>query len=76
MVLTIVGTLIGVGLGHLALQLIGHYQESSQAKLTGLIFIPTETYLLLAGLGIGIFASIIPALQAYRSNISKILAKN
>ncbi len=76
LVLTIVGTLIGVGLGHLALQLIGHYQESSQAKLTGLIFIPTETYLLLAGLGIGIFASIIPALQAYRSNISKILAKN
>ncbi len=76
LVLTIVGTLIGVGLGHLALQLIGHYQESSQAKLTGLIFLPTELYLLLAGLGIGIFAAIIPALQAYRSNISKILAKN
>lgn len=76
LILTIVGTIIGMGLGHLALQLIAHYQESSQAKLTGWVFIPTEAYLLLAGLAIGIFASIIPALQAYRSNISKILAKN
>ncbi len=74
--LTIAGTIIGLGLGHLVLQLIGHYQESSQAKLTGLVFLPTEIYLLLAGLAIGIFAAVIPALQAYNSNISKILAKN
>lgn len=76
LILTIVGTIVGLALGHLALQLIGHYQESSQAKLTGMIFIPNEIYILLAGLGIGIFAAIIPALQAYKSNISKILAKN
>ena len=74
--LTIIGTIIGLALGHFAVQLIGNYQESSQAKLTGMIFIPKEIYILLAGLGIGIFASIIPALQAYKSNISKILAKN
>lgn len=76
LVLTIIGTIIGVALGHMAIQLIGNYQESNQAKLTGLIFVPNELYLLLAGLVIGIFASIIPALQAYRSNISKILANN
>jgi putative ABC transport system permease protein len=76
LILTIVGTLIGVALGHLALTLIGHYQESSQAKLNGLTFISSEIYLLLAGLVIGIFASIIPAIQAYSANISKILAKN
>lgn len=76
LLLTIAGTIIGIALGHFALALIGNYQESSQAKLSGSIFITSELYLLLAGLGIGIFASIIPALQAYRSNISKILAKN
>jgi putative ABC transport system permease protein len=76
LILTIAGTIVGVALGHLGLELIGSYQESSQAKLTGSIFITNELYLLLAGLAIGIFASIIPALQAYRSNISKILAKN
>lgn len=76
LILTIIGTVVGMALGHLALQLIAHYQESSQAKLSGFVFIGTEAYLLLAGLAIGIFAAIIPAIQAYRSNISKILAKN
>lgn len=76
LLLTIAGTIIGIGLGHVVLELISHYQESSQAKLSGKIFITSELYLLLAGLAIGIFASMIPALQAYRSNISKILAKN
>jgi putative ABC transport system permease protein len=75
LILTIVGTLVGVAFGHLALSLIGNYQESSQAKLNGLTFISSEIYLLLAGLAIGIFASIIPAIQAYSANISKILAK-
>lgn len=76
LLLTIAGTLIGIALGHLVLELISNYQESSQAKLSGKIFIRSEFYLLLAGLGIGIFASIIPAVQAYRANISKILGKN
>ena len=74
--LTLAGTLIGIALGHLALQVIGHYQESSQAKLTGLVLLPSEIYLFVAGLAIGIFASIIPAVQAYRANISQILSKN
>lgn len=76
LLLTIAGTIIGIALGHLVLQLIGSNQESTQAKLTGSIFITSELYLLLAGIAIGIFAAIIPALQAYKSNISKILAKN
>ncbi len=76
LLLTIAGTIIGILLGHAVLELISHYQESSQAKLNGKIFITSELYLLLAGLAIGIFASIIPALQAYRSNISQILGKN
>lgn len=76
LILTLIGTLIGVMLGHGILQLIGSNQESSQAKMNGLIFIKEEFYLLIAGLLIGIVAAIIPAVQAYRSNISKILAKN
>lgn len=74
--LTLAGTIVGIALGHLALQFIGSNQESSQARLSGLIFISEEAYLFAAGLAIGIFAAIIPAVQAYRSNISKILSKN
>ena len=76
LILTLIGTIIGVALGHGILQLIGNYQESSQAKMNGLLFIKEEFYLLAAGLLIGVIAAIIPAVQAYKSNISKILAKN
>lgn len=76
MILTLAGTLIGMALGHFAIELIGRYQESSQARLSGFIFITAEVYVLLAGLAIGFFAAVIPAWQAYRANISKILSKN
>jgi putative ABC transport system permease protein len=75
-VTTITGALMGIALGHMLLELIAHYQESSQARLTGLTFIWEEAYLMICGLGIGIAAAIIPAIQAYRANISKILSKN
>lgn len=75
-VLTLAGTVIGVTLGHLAMELIGSNQESSQARLTGMVLLRDEIYLFVAGLSIGIFAAIIPAVQAYRANISKILSKN
>jgi putative ABC transport system permease protein len=76
LLLTIAGTIIGIVVGHTALELISSYQESTQAKLTGKVFIVNELYLLLAGVMIGLLAAVIPAIQAYRSNISKILAKN
>ncbi|MNK03571.1 outer membrane-specific lipoprotein transporter subunit LolE [compost metagenome] len=74
--LTLAGTVIGIILGHLVLEFIGSNQESSQAQLTGFVLLYNEIYLFVAGLAIGIFAAIIPAIQAYKSNISKILAKN
>ena len=76
LILTLIGTIIGVALGHGILQLIGNYQESSQAKMSGAFFIKEEFYLLVAGLTVGIIAAIIPAIQAYKADISKILAKN
>ncbi len=76
LILTLVGTIIGIALGHGILHIIGENQESTQAKLNGLLFIKEEFYLLAAGIAVGLLASIIPAVQAYRSNISKILAKN
>jgi len=74
--LTLAGTVMGVLLGHLVLEFIGSNQESGQAQLTGFVLLYNEIYLFVAGLAIGIFAAIIPAIHAYRSNISKILAKN
>lgn len=74
--LTLAGTLLGILLGHLVLEFIGSNQESSQAQLSGFVLLFDEIYLFVGGIAIGIFAGIIPAMQAYRSNISKILSKN
>ncbi|MHA4896005.1 ABC transporter permease [Pedobacter sp. PWIIR3] len=74
--LTVIGTIIGLFLGHLVMETIGAFQESTQARLTGIIFLNSECWLIASGMIIGIIASLIPALQAYRTDISKILAKN
>jgi putative ABC transport system permease protein len=76
MILTLAGSLAGIFLGHMVLQLIGSNQTSGQARLTGMILLPDEICLFAAGVAIGIFAAAIPAIQAYRSSIAKILAQN
>lgn len=75
LLITFVGAIIGLVIGHTALHIIGMYQESSQARLTGIYFVGEEIYLLVAGLCIGIIAAIIPALQTYRVDIAKTLSK-
>ncbi len=71
--LTLVGSVIGLFVGHAALQLIGHFQASDQARLDGWAFDSAEAYLLLTGLAIGLLAAFIPAVQAYRTDIAKTL---
>jgi putative ABC transport system permease protein len=74
--LTVIGAITGLLTGHLVLQVIGHYQDSSQAKLSGAVFLTGEIYLIGVGFGIGLLAALLPAIRAYRSDISKILAQN
>jgi putative ABC transport system permease protein len=73
--LSLIGAMIGITIGHGVLHLIGSFQDSSQARLSGLVFSSKELYILVAGLIIGIIASILPAIQAYRSDIAAILSK-
>ncbi len=75
-ILTTVGSILGLAAGHLLLELIGKNQDSTQAQLTGSIFLPQEIYLLIAGFFTGILAAAIPAVQAFKSDISKTLSKN
>lgn len=75
LLITVSGAILGLFIGHLALHIIGHYQESSQARLTGLYFVTDELYLIIAGLVIGVVASILPAIQIYRVDIAQTLSK-
>jgi len=73
---TLIGACFGLLIGHAALELIGAYQEASQAKLTGLTTVPQEIYLICTGLFIGALASLIPAMQIYKVDIAATLTKD
>lgn len=73
--LTAFGSLAGMLLGHGALQAIGYWQDSPQARLDALVFLPEEGWLLAAGLIIGLVAALLPALRAYRTDISETMSK-
>lgn len=69
------GCLLGLLAGHTAVEIIGQNQDSEQAKITGAVLLDKEIYVLITGLFIGLLAGMIPAVQAYQTNISKTLAK-
>ncbi len=74
LILTIIGALLGLACGHFFVEIIGSYQESGQAAFTGYVFLQEELYVILIGLAVGIIASVMPAVQAYRTDISTILS--
>lgn len=72
-VLTIIGSLCGFGLAHLGFGILVHAME--QIQTSGMFFVSDEYYVMLGSLAVGIFASIIPAFLAYKSDISETLSK-
>lgn len=77
MLLTVMGSVAGILLGHSVLMFLSSFVEETQkAGVSGLVFY-TEEWILLAGsLLLGLFCAIIPAMQAYRTDISRVLAGN
>jgi putative ABC transport system permease protein len=76
-VLTFLGSLIGLLLGHGVLMLMSAtIEETQKAGITGLVFYPEEWIILAGSLLLGVLCSAIPAVQAYRTDISKVLAGN
>lgn len=75
--LTVCGSVIGLALGHGVLYLfITMIEQSQKAGISAFIFYVEEVYLFLGSFVLGILCSIIPAIQAYRTDIHKVLAGN
>lgn len=73
--LTFLGACAGLALAHLALMLMPLLMnEAEKTGISGLIFYPEEGIILAASLLLGILCALLPALQAYRTDISKTLA--
>ena len=76
-VLTFLGTCFGVVLAHGVLFLLAATMEEAQKTgITGYAFYPEEGIILIASLLLGVVCAFIPAWQAYRTDISKVLAGN
>lgn len=76
-VLTALGSAAGLLLGHGILIALGTgVEEMRKAGLTGLVFYSAEWIILAGSLLLGIICALIPAVQAYRTDISRVLASN
>ena len=70
------GTFLGLMLGHGAAALLASaVQESRGMAIDGFVLVPGEGWIVLLALGAGLIASLIPAIQAYRTDISTTLAE-
>lgn len=75
--LTILGSVIGLALGHGVLYLFtAVVEESGKTGISAWVFYKEEGYLLAGSLVLGILCSLIPSFQAYRTDIHKVLAGN
>jgi putative ABC transport system permease protein len=75
--LTLAGSLLGLALGHGVVVVLGGFVEEIQkAGMNGLIFYGEEGIILMGSLLLGVVCSVIPAVQAYRTDISMVLSGN
>lgn len=74
--LTFVGAIAGIIVGHIALYLIGAGTGGTATLLNALGLSPQEAWLVLIGLAIGFVAAVIPAVKAYKTSISQTLSGN
>jgi putative ABC transport system permease protein len=75
--LTTFGSVIGLLMGHSVLIILsGVVEQTQKAGITGIIFYPEEWIILGGSLLLGLLCALIPALQAYRTDISRVLAAN
>lgn len=74
--LTFVGAIVGILIGHVAVYLIGTSTGGTATLLEALDLLPQEAWLLAIGVAIGFVAAVIPAVKAYKTSISQTLSGN
>lgn len=71
------GSIIGLMFAHGVLMLMAlTVEETMKAGITGFVFYSEEWIILAGSLFLGVLCAVIPAIQAYRTDISKVLAGN
>jgi putative ABC transport system permease protein len=72
----LLGCTIGLLMGHGTVQVLTILPEIKKAGINGLVFYHEEWIILVGSLLLGLTCALIPAIQAYKTDISKVLAGN
>ncbi len=77
LIITLFGGLTGLLVSHVAVEIIGQVLLSggSQTAISGFVFLSDELLVIAISFVVGIIAAIIPAINAYKTDISKVLAE-
>lgn len=75
-ILTFIGAIVGIIIGHLFLAvLVMQNEQGAISGLTSMVFLIDELWILVYAVVVGIIASLIPAWNAYQTDIAKQLTK-
>ena len=73
-VLTLLGSIIGLALGHCSVFILSSLKEMEKAGVHGFVFYHEEWIILGASLLLGLLCAVIPSIQAYNTDISRVLS--
>jgi putative ABC transport system permease protein len=75
-ILTFLGAIVGIAIGHLFLSvLVMQNEQGAIGGLTAAVFLKQEVWIIVYAIIVGIVASLIPAWNAYQTDIAKQLTK-
>lgn len=76
-ILTLLGSIVGIILGHaIVYSLMLLVKEGAMTGISAMVFYPEELMLVAGSVLLGIICSVIPAVQAYRTDIHRTLSGN
>ena len=76
LIITLAGCLLGLLMGHAVIYTATQfYARPGQLGLSAGQFVQEELWIIVGSLVVGLIASLLPAIQAYRTNISQVLAE-
>jgi putative ABC transport system permease protein len=76
MLLSLLGTVLGMLLGHAFTQVLGMMLSAGQqVEISGWYWVNEELWLLALALGVGMLSALVPAMMAYRTDIARSLAE-